>query len=329
MNVVMIVPTGLGAAIGGHAGDATPAARLLATTCENLILHPNVVNASDINEMPANALYVEGSMLNRFLQGHIKLRKVRANRICVVTNKPVRPEIVNAVSAARATLGVEAFIIGLNTPLKMKGWVEKDKAVGEVAGWEELVEQLALQTGKFDALAVSSPIEVNEEVELKYLRHGGVNPWGGVEAIVSKLIGEALNKPVAHAPCGHLAESKKVRNYNKVVDPRMAAEMVSVAYIHCVLKGLHKAPQPSKEGLSVDDIDCLVSPLGCVGPPHSACLDAGIPIIIVRENTTGHMHMLNVLRVENYFEAAGLILAMREGIALNSLRRPLQPTEVL
>ncbi|MEK0326305.1 MAG: DUF3326 domain-containing protein, partial [Nitrosopumilus sp.] len=78
MNVVMIIPTGIGCAIGGHAGDATPAAKLLAQTCEKLFLHPNVVNASDINEMPLNSLYVEGSILDRFLEGMIELQEVRS-----------------------------------------------------------------------------------------------------------------------------------------------------------------------------------------------------------------------------------------------------------
>ncbi len=57
-NAVFLVPTGIGAEIGGHSGDATPAARVLAEACDRLVLHPNVVNASDLNEMPDNALYV-------------------------------------------------------------------------------------------------------------------------------------------------------------------------------------------------------------------------------------------------------------------------------
>ncbi|MCZ6820872.1 MAG: DUF3326 domain-containing protein, partial [Calditrichaeota bacterium] len=40
---------------------------LLASCCDQLITHPNVVNASDINELPANAHYVEGSVLCRLL----------------------------------------------------------------------------------------------------------------------------------------------------------------------------------------------------------------------------------------------------------------------
>ncbi|MEE3004749.1 MAG: DUF3326 domain-containing protein, partial [Chloroflexota bacterium] len=32
-NAVLLVPTGIGAEIGGHAGDATPVAQLLASVC--------------------------------------------------------------------------------------------------------------------------------------------------------------------------------------------------------------------------------------------------------------------------------------------------------
>ena len=52
----MIIPTGYGAKLGGHSGDATPVAKLLGSIADNLILHPNVVNASDINELPENGL---------------------------------------------------------------------------------------------------------------------------------------------------------------------------------------------------------------------------------------------------------------------------------
>ena len=113
MNAVFIIPTGIGAAIGGHAGDATPAARLISSVCDNLIIHPNVVNASDINEMTDNMLYVEGSMLDRFLEGEITLKKVKGNKILVAVNSPIRNEIINAVSAARATLGINAEELGV------------------------------------------------------------------------------------------------------------------------------------------------------------------------------------------------------------------------
>lgn len=43
---VMIVPTGVGAAIGGYAGDALPVARALASVVDCLISHPNVYFSS-------------------------------------------------------------------------------------------------------------------------------------------------------------------------------------------------------------------------------------------------------------------------------------------
>ena len=55
-NVALVIPTGIGAELGGHDGDAGSLSKLLGVTCDRLITHPNVVNASDINELPANGL---------------------------------------------------------------------------------------------------------------------------------------------------------------------------------------------------------------------------------------------------------------------------------
>ena len=80
----MLVPTGIGAVVGGHAGDAAPAARLLAACADLLITHPNVVNAADINEMTENTLYVEGSVITRLMMGTAGLAPRRSNRILTI-----------------------------------------------------------------------------------------------------------------------------------------------------------------------------------------------------------------------------------------------------
>lgn len=77
MNTVFIIPTGINASIGGNAGDANPAFKLIASVSNIAITHPNVVNASNINEMPNNTWYVEGSMLDKFLEGKIRLKKTK------------------------------------------------------------------------------------------------------------------------------------------------------------------------------------------------------------------------------------------------------------
>lgn len=325
MNVVLIVPTGIGAEIGGHAGDANPVAKLIGKCCDKLITHPNVVNASDINEMPENTLYVEGSILDRFLRGEIYLKEVFYNKILLVVNKPANHDTINAVNAAITTIGANIELIELDTMLEMTGFYKEGKADGKINGWLELCKQV--ENFDFDALAIQTNIQVERETKLEYLKNGGVNPWGGIEAITSKLISEKIDKPVAHSPFVDWQNGQDdLADFNEVVDPRMSAEMVSMCYLHCILKGLHKAPRINYEsGLSVDNVDFLITPINCIGEPHHACIEAGITIIAVKENKT----ILNdkmpnsIIVVDNYIEAAGLLMAYKSGINYKSVRRPL------
>ena len=334
MNVVLIIPTGIGCEIGGHAGDAQPVARLIGACCDNLITHPNVVNASDINEMLNNTWYVEGSILNRFLSGHICLEKSFINKVLVVVNK-ADYQSVNAVSAARTSLGMNAEIVELNTPLELIAKMENGIATGDVNGWRELVEQVS--NYDFDALAIATPITVPEETLIKYFTEGGVNPVGGVEAVASKLIANAVNKPVAHGPVDY-----SMKEFREIVDPRKAVEIITENYIHCILKGLHRAPRivdlsnsfyDNNKVIKVLDMDIMISPMGCFGPAHKSCLKYNIPIIVVRENKS----VLNDFEdgderftfVDNYIEAAGLIMAMKAGVHPSTVRRPLEYTKIL
>ncbi len=324
---VLIIPTGVGAEIGGHSGDGNPVARLFGSLCNTLITHPNVVNASDINEMPPNTLYVEGSALDRFLSGDISLVPVsRPNKILVVANSPLRPETINAVSASRATLGCNVSMVGLSKPLEMCGWVVRGNAVGAFRGEHELLDQI--KDISFDALAVTTPITVPKETCVGYLRNGGANPWGKVEADLSRYLSTTLGKPVAHAP----VNSGMLDDFDEVVDPRMSAEMVSICNLHSVLKGLHYAPrlcEPSI-GLTNRDVDFMVSPWGCWGRPHDECRKSGIPIIGVRENKTNQSDACDFDYVaSNYWEAAGIVASWNARIFPESVRRPLLDTGII
>jgi len=323
MNIVMIIPTGIGCEIGGHCGDGGAAARLLASCCDNLILHPNVVNASDINEMPENCMYVEGSQLDRFLNGELCLEKVLSNKLLIAVNK-ADYQSINAVSAARATMGLDAEIIELKKPLKLIAKMKNGCATGDVYNWKELVKQV--KKHDFDALGIATPITIDQETLKKYFTQGGVNPVGGVEAVASKLIAGALNKPVAHGPVDYTLE-----DFQKVVDPRIAVEIITENFIHCLLKGLQKAPHLNyKKGMSVNDVNAMISPYGCFGKPHKACLKAGIPVIVVRENKSclKHPEHKKFIYVDNYIEAAGMLMAIKSGVNPNTVRRPLKQTIV-
>ncbi|MBE14362.1 MAG: high light inducible protein [Chloroflexi bacterium] len=346
-NAVFIVPTGIGAEIGGHAGDATPVARMLAQVCDTLITHPNVVNASDVNEMPDNGLYVEGSVLSRLLMGTVGLRRTRSNRVLVALDAfhDARwvDSAINAVNAARSTYGLETpGIVVLDEPLRlMSEYADSGRATGEVTGLDGLLRAFDQQRGRFDAVAVASSVEVPVAWHMEYFSSSGemVNPWGGVEALLTHAASSIYNVPTAHAP---MMESDEVAAVDPgVVDPRMAAEIISITFLQCVLKGLQKSPRMVTDPqhmiapgtITASDVSCLVIPDGCIGLPTLAALEQGIPVIAVRENRNlmrndlanlpWNEGQLNI--VENYWEAAGVLAALRAGMSPDSVRRPLGP----
>lgn len=349
-NTVFIVPTGIGAEVGGHAGDATPAAQLLASCCDTLITNPNVVNASDVNEIPANALYVEGSVISRFLMGTVGLQPVRSNRLAVVYDSQpdamIENLVLNTVESARTTYGLDcAGIYRLDPPLELIAlFSESGRAVGCGKRFEALFDLLAEKSGEFDAVAISSLIAVPDGFHEKYFRSEGqmVNPWGGIEAMLTHAVSHLFDLPSAHAP---MMESRDILNEDPGrVDPRMAAEAISSSFLQCVLKGLKKAPRlvvdPSRMSengvLTARGVSCLVIPEGCIGLPTLAALEQGIPVIAVREGGGMIAEELKVLPwrpnqlfvAENYWEAAGILNALRCGISPHAVRRPFTRLEV-
>ena len=83
--------------------------------------------------------------------------------------------------------------------------------------------------------------------------------------------------------------------------------------------------------LTARDVSCLVIPDGCLGLPTLAALEQGIPVVAVRENTNQMKNDLTALPwaqgqlhiVENYWEAAGVLSALKAGIDPMAVRRPL------
>ena len=348
-NVALVIPTGIGCEIGGHAGDATPVARLLASVCDNVVIHPNVVNASDINELTENCLYVEGSILTRLLMGTVGLQKVRANRVLFVVEEHDKRVItdgaVNALSAARATLG-------LNCPEVVRwksDWTStieftnSGRASGRIENLESLVEALVARRYQYDSVAIASLIKTPPNLRnlaYNYYFNGLINPWGGVEAMLTHALSMMLDVPTAHSPMFEAAEMLEVG----IIDPRKAAEAVSLTYLYSILKGLHRSPRlvtdvtamQGKGIISAEDISCLVIPDGCLGLPTLAALDQGITVIAVRENRNGMKNNLEALpfrsgqliKVDHYLEAAGVLAAIKAGIEPAAVRRPFPNTRV-
>ena len=349
-NAVFLVPTGIGAEIGGHAGDATPAATLMASICDTLITHPNVLNGSDLIEIPSNTLYVEGSAISRLLMGTIGLQPVRANRVLVVIDSH-RDEFfvdaaINAVNAARSSYGLICpMVLRLDPPLDMRSrYVASGRVGGSVEGIDRLIASLDGHRGSYDAVAISSVISVPLSYHTEYFESDGnmLNPWGGVEAMLTHTISTLYDVPSAHSP---MLENQEIANMaTGVVEPRMAAEAISLSFMQSVLKGLQKSPKivvspealPDSIGaiggmLTASNVSCLVIPDGCLGLPTLAALEQGIPVIAVRENRNVMQNDLTLLPwspgqfhlVENYWEAAGVMAALKAGIDPKAVRRPL------
>lgn len=344
-NAALVIPTGIGAEIGGHSGDAGAVARLIASACDTLVTHPNVVNASDIMELPENGLYVEGSVLSRFLMGTAGLQRVRRNNVLFVVDEEgeTTNDTINMVSAARACLGMDCSVVTMKDTIKMESiYMSSGRATGKIGNLDGMCKIISEYVGGYDAIALSTKMEVEQDVQINYYKSGGeiINPWGGAEAMLTHFVSSAFNLPSAHSPFIPYYELE-----SGIIDPRIAAEEVSITFLFCILKGLNKSPKIISdpvlfcrpEVMTANDLSCIIIPDGCIGLPTLAALEQGIPVIAVKENKNIMKNNLEELPfgkdklyiVENYWEAVGIMNALKAGVAPNAVRRPLAYTDVI
>ncbi|MGD2181057.1 DUF3326 domain-containing protein [Lusitaniella coriacea] len=334
-TVVLIVPTGIGAAIGGYAGDALPVARAIAQTCDRVITHPNVLNGAQLYWNLPNAYYVEGYALDRFAAGSWGLQPVYQNRIGLILDCAIEPELclrhLQAADAARATLGLNLtdFIVTdapLGVELRQAASGASWGTIGNPGSLLRAAEQL-IQKTKANAIAVVARFPDNiDSTTLQNYRHGsGVDPLAGVEAVISHLIVRQFQVPCAHAP------ALSPLPPDPDVAPRAAAEELGYTFLPCVLVGLSRAPQfvtspqqHAPQNFWADSVDAVVVPADACG--GSAILSLSQTCIItVAENQT-QMQVppeslgINTIAVNSYLEAVGVLVAHRAGISPDALR---------
>ncbi|HEX8089785.1 MAG TPA: DUF3326 domain-containing protein, partial [Blastocatellia bacterium] len=85
-----------------------------------------------------------------------------------------------------------------------------------------------------------------------------------------------------------------------------------------------------KDIINKNNLLAVISPESCLGGvPQLHAEKDGIPIIAVEENSTllnvnkSKLGMRGVVDVRNYAEATGVLMALRKGISLESIVRPL------
>jgi len=210
-TAMLVVPTGVGAKIGGFAGDALPTARAMASAVDTLITHPNVVNGAMLYWPMPNMLYTEGFALDLFAQGHIGLLPVTTggHRIGLLLDCALGEDLVarhlQAADAVRATLGINvASYLVTEQPVGVcLSTTPSGASTGDVSNPQTLLAaaRRLVEQGGCTALAVVCrfPEDETEEAAARtraYTQGQGVDPVGGAEAIISRLIGMELGVPV-------------------------------------------------------------------------------------------------------------------------------------
>ncbi len=351
----MIIPTGIGCDVGGYAGDAIPSARLLASASECLITHPNVMNGGSLYWSDTFIHYVEGYSLNLFAAGEVFLKPVRQQKVGLLLDAGLESDLkkrhLQVADGCVASLGLDigpvitterAIRINLKKGLSGSSWGNIEEPDVLLRGADKLKKAGAT------AIAVITRFpDDSEEKETKLYRQGkGVDSIAGVEAVISHFLVKHLLIPCAHAP----GLPPLPIDYD--LDPRTSGEEIGYTFLQSVLVGLSRAPDlirksdmKTKENtflqvktlLSNRDLGAVVVPQGALGGEAVlSCIERFIPLIIVSNpgvlnvnSTNMRLDYIsgdenkNILYAENYIEAAGLITALRHGINIKSLRRPI------
>lgn len=282
-----IVPTGIGATIGGFAGDASKWARKLAKK-HKLIVNPNVVNAACFSGITNNMLYVEGYTLDEFFKGNLYLSESINNKIGVIFDKRISKEVLNihlnTINAVKTVYDINIIAYDItDEPVGVDFFIDNSGvSMGNVKNLGTLKKSAVRLINKgCDAIAIVChfPEEQGED----YSNGIGVDPVGGVEAIISHYISKECKIPCAHAPA--FDDFSITTN---LVDARCAAECISPTFLPCILLGLNQAPKIDFNiGYGIDNLDYVVLPYDALGGiPAIEANKRGLKIYAIKENST-------------------------------------------
>ncbi|KAL3835318.1 hypothetical protein ACJIZ3_010054 [Penstemon smallii] len=340
---VMIVPTGVGASIGGYAGDALPVARALSSVVDCLISHPNVLNAAMLYWPMPNVLYVEGYALDRFSEGLWSLQPVHQNKVGLVLDAGIEEELrirhLQVVDATRASLGLPVVEYTVtDAALQVEKWVDpkNGQSTGRIQRPDSLIRAVGtlIERSGVNAVAVVARFpddDIDDDVD-DYRQGMGIDHLAGVEAVISHLVVKNFGIPCAHAP------ALLPFSLSPFLSPKSAAEEIGYTFLPCVLAGLSTAPQYlvrnsesfSRDCIVANDVDSVILPIDACGGDAALAFATRKPnrplIIAVEENETVLCDTpdklgIQAVKVSNYWEAIGVIAAHKAGIDPNSLRK--------
>ena len=282
-----IIPTGVGASIGGFAGDASKWARKLAKQY-NLIVNPNTVNAACFSGITENMLYTEGFTLDEFFKGNLRLLPSINNRIGVVFDKSIPTNVlnvhINTINAVKTVYDINVIDYEItDESVGVEFFIDNSGcSMGNVSNLITLKKATQKLVNK-GCNAIAIVCHFPEDQGTDYANGIGVDPVGGVEAIISHYISKEFKLPCAHAPA-----FSDISISTDIVDKRCSAEYITPTFLPCILIGLHQAPQISeKEGYSIDNLEFLVYPANSLGGiPVLEMLKRNKKVYAIKENST-------------------------------------------
>lgn len=286
--IAMVVPTGIGASVGGYAGDASLTAKMFAEDF-NVIVNPNVVNAACFSGISDNMLYTEGWTLSQFFKGNINLVPSENNKIGIIFDKGISQGIINVhintMNAVKTIYGVDITGYEITEePCCVEFYnTESGISTGRVVNNKTLVKagKKLIEKGA-DVIAVVCKFE--EPPEDSYKDGEGVDIVGGVEAVISHYLTRELKVPVVHSPA-----FENITITKDIVDAKAAAEYITPTFLPCLLIALKNAPliscQKVEHYISIDKLKALIMPYNSLGSSVVAdALSKGIKVFAVKEN---------------------------------------------
>ncbi len=289
-TLAISIPTGIGLDIGGYAGDFGKYA-VEFSKYFNLVINPNAVNGGILSAVNENMYYTEGYAFDAFLSGEVKLQKPDSqNKIGVIFDKKIKKDIlnihINTLNALKTVCGYDIIDylitdenVGINFSINKttkisSGNIENPKTLLNSA--KKLIQNGA------DVIAIICHFDdYDESDDNNYLNGTGVDPIGGIEAVISHYLTKELKIMTAHSPAfSNLEISAKIEN------PKVASEMISSTYLPCIIKGLQYAPKITNEGLSNKDLTGLIVPSNALGSKGVlGAIKCGVPVYCVKNKT--------------------------------------------
>ncbi len=319
-----IVPTGIGASIGGYAGDASVYAREFAKHT-TLIVNPNVVNAGGFSGITDNMLYTEGYSLDSFFKGEINLIPSNNNKIGIIYDKAIPDDVlnvhINTQNAVQTVYGVDiqAYEITEDEVGVEFYLTDEGISVGRVKNIETIGKACETLLAKgCEAIAIVCLFDEAEDDNPDYANGTGTDPVGGVEAIISHYISKYYKVPCAHSPAFIDYQISP-----ELINPKSASEYITPTFLPCILLGLSQAPKISTnltQGITIYDLDFVVMPYNSLGStPVIEGLKRNIPIYAVKENKTElnvdkNALNIDIIEVETYKDCLNQILKVQASV---------------